>query len=40
MEGMEDQRYSRLGGNDEQLGILTFSGNDKRSKILKVRWNG
>ena len=30
MEGMEDQRYSRLGGNDEQLGILTFSGNDKR----------
>ena len=26
MEGMEDQRYSRLDGKDERLGILTFTG--------------
>ena len=52
MEGMEDQRYSRLDGKDDSLGILTFRGSgenwkysrlvgmDERLEILKFRWQG
>ena len=52
MERMEDQRYTRLDGKDDPLGILTFRGSgenwkysrlvgmDGRLEILMVWWQG